>query len=367
MKAVSLFFLSFLLTTAFSCKQRLVPEAPQNLFEKYRKSVVLIKNKYYYQVELSNGLKAYFTELEDGVVSDLTFNEEEAIGKANVSYGTGFFISNDGKIATNKHVVAPIINDAQILTSLKIKFDDAKYKIKDYQQELTTKINDIDNYINTYYSETDFMTLQEMSARKDTLQNERRNLSIYGLLFDFEPSKSNITSKSVSLGLAFENTYVTEDNDYQKCVVYKVSDDKDVDLAVIQLKDKTTPANIKSVFDFSDHNLNIGNGTMNQGEGYGVDSVLKINTPVYMIGFNYGFVVGNTSEGLKAQLTQGTVSQEADNTKVLYSIPSLQGSSGSPIIDQWGNLVAINFAKISNTQSFNYGITVKHLKKLLEQ
>jgi len=74
---------------------------------------------------------------------------------------------------------------------------------------------------------------------------------------------------------------------------------------------------------------------------------------------------GNKTYGLKAQLTQGTVSQEADDHKVLYSIPSLPGSNGSPVIDQWGNLVAINYATVSNSQNFNYGINAKYLKALL--
>ena len=85
-----------------------------------------------------------------------------------------------------------------------------------------------------------------------------------------------------------------------------------------------------------------------------------------MIGFNQGTEIGTTEDGLKNQLTQGTVSQTPDNNKVLYSIPTLPGSSGSPIIDEWGNLVAINFAGIENTQSFNYGILSKHLKKLIK-
>lgn len=35
-------------------------------------------------------MKTYLTEVEDGVLLDLTFNEEEAIKKAKVSYRIGF-------------------------------------------------------------------------------------------------------------------------------------------------------------------------------------------------------------------------------------------------------------------------------------
>lgn len=51
---------------------------------------------------------------------------------------------------------------------------------------------------------------------------------------------------------------------------------------------------------------------------------------------------------------------------MMYSIPTLQGSSGSPVINQYGELMAINFAGLSTTQSFNYGIKVNKLKELLQ-
>ena len=71
MRAIYLGLLYFVLITAFGCK-KIALDPPENLFEKYKKSVVLIKNKYYYQVDLSNGMNAYFTELENGDISDLT-------------------------------------------------------------------------------------------------------------------------------------------------------------------------------------------------------------------------------------------------------------------------------------------------------
>jgi len=53
--------------------------------------------------------------------------------------------------------------------------------------------------------------------------------------------------------------------------------------------------------------------------------------------------------------------------RVLYSIPSLGGSSGSPVFDKSGKLVAVNYAGFNTTQSFNYGILAKYLKTLAMQ
>jgi S1-C subfamily serine protease len=83
-----------------------------------------------------------------------------------------------------------------------------------------------------------------------------------------------------------------------------------------------------------------------------------------MIGFNYGYELAKTSIEIKSQLTQWYVSQEPYGERVLYSIPTLPGSSGNPIIDKWGNLVAINYAKTANEQGFNFGIPINYLIQL---
>lgn len=77
-----------------------------------------------------------------------------------------------------------------------------------------------------------------------------------------------------------------------------------------------------------------------------------------------GPLIGQTNEGLKSQLTSGEVSQDPDSKRILYSIPTLQGSSGSPVMNQYGELVSVNFAKVSGEQSFCFGIPVIHLTEL---
>ena len=308
----------------------------------------------------------YFTESTNGDISDLVFKREEAIRNANTNYGTGFFISKDGKLVTNRHVVYPVIDNASILATLKIRFDNAKFMIEEIQNDLTAKISNIENYVNANYSQLDYSSIQALNEKKAQLYNDRSQYSLSFTTFDFDPSKSVIKTQSSFLGIAYENTFVNRESDFKECVILKKSEDNKIDLAEIQLKDKTTPQNIKTIFDFEEHNPNIKNGTAIKDEEFDINKPLKIDTKLYMIGFNSGFEVANTTDGLKAQLTQGSVSQESDNNKVLYSIPSLPGSSGSPIIDKWGNLVAINFAKVHNSQNFNYGIPVKHIKKIID-
>lgn len=48
-------------------------------------------------------------------------------------------------------------------------------------------------------------------------------------------------------------------------------------------------------------------------------------------------------------------------------LPTLQGSSGSPVIDEYGNLVAVNFAKLGTTDNFNFGIPEERIKEFLKR
>ena len=98
-----------------------------------------------------------------------------------------------------------------------------------------------------------------------------------------------------------------------------------------------------------------------------ITKLLKIDQQLYMIGYNAGLVLANTKQGIKVQMTSGKVTQLSDGQRLLYSIPTLQGSSGSPVIDEYGNLVAVNFAKLGTTDNFNFGIPEESIKEFMRK
>jgi hypothetical protein len=333
---------------------------PEELFAKYRKSVVMIKNEYFYVIKLTNSksTELYFTELDNGNIKNVEFDASKVSPKT--TYGTGFFVSADGKIATNRHVADPPIDDAkELLRRLKATFDKSKLTYQDEIADYTKKMTDIKTYIRAKQSEDelsqeDFNKLQLAYTDYES-KREKANSTLS--LLDFDPNTSTIEAKVVTMGVAYDNTFVTKSSDYKECVRLKVATDG-ADLALLQLKDKTIPANTE-VFTIPEKK--------SEEKDNEAHKLLKINTKLYMIGYNYANAVGATDEGLKAQLTQGTVSQEPTKFQFLHTIPTLSGSSGSPIIDEEGNLVGVNFAGMRNTQSFNYAVPIKNLKKLLDE
>lgn len=345
------FILMFIITLALSsCQQK--PEDPQVLYEKYRSSVVLIKNQYYYSVNFDNGLRLFFTLNQKGSGPRIYETENEAVENANIAFGTGFFIDREGQIATNRHVVNPLDQGNEAATYIALKI--AEFK-KELYEKIQGKFNEQKNLQNYYEANVLSLNENEINALKvayASLESQIQEMKVLLSRIDYNPDNTSILVHVIDIGIAYNNTYITSLNDFKSCVVIKQAGESSIDLAVIQLKDKLTPEHIKNLIPLD-------------SPAKRKDSVVTINDDVYMIGYNEGLQLALTKEGIKSQFTIGKVTQEPDDERVLYSIPTLPGSSGSPIIDRWGNLVAVNFAKISDTQSFSFGIPKKHLVALI--
>lgn len=336
-------------------------KSERDLEQEQSSGIVLVQNKSYYEVKLPNGNSIYFNDYDaDDGIRGLAFDADSV--EVAKSYGTGFFVGADGMIATNSHVVSSTFDDKDIKKSVKDIFDGIKYLLElEYDEKLEhlKKIQHAYDFANvsSEVSYTDFYTIRDI---RDRAVAELENMQeTYRALDRLVLSDSEIKYHN-EVSIAYNNTHVTKDTDFVDCVIR--NKDEEHDLALLQLKEKKTPDD-KYVFAIADED---------PFETYSIsDKITKAisgdkNEKLYLHGFNLGPQLAITEEGLKAQFTTGTVSQQTSD-KLMYSIPTLPGSSGSPVVNGKGELIAVNFAGLSGTQNFNYGVRVKHLRNLLNR
>jgi S1-C subfamily serine protease len=143
-----------LLILPFSCEQKPPePPDPTELYNKYRKSVVLIQSTYYFKTTLYKGFEFFYTfENEEPVIYE---NENEAIEKAVITSGTGFFISNQGEIATNRHVVFPTVNEERLSYKINAMIDDVRNKLNELIHDTEYEQIKLADYLDEYFNYLD--------------------------------------------------------------------------------------------------------------------------------------------------------------------------------------------------------------------
>lgn len=357
-----------------SCEEK--PKPPQELFEEARSGVVVILNKYYYELQLPNGGTLYFSGFdEDGDLANLTPDIEEIKDKCSILTGTGFFVDDKGTIITNNHVVNPHIDNNQVTKNyrnlLKAIKELYRGRMGELQEEYSRLENEkigclgYDEYGNVVIQ--DEYTFQRIKEQQDEMETAYNELSSSIEELDDNLSMTGYKVKCITkIGIAYDDTFINTIEDFfggNECVVVKSSSEEKTDLALIQLKGKKTPES-KYVFQLS-----------RKVEQFSISDVFKkkhseemqIDQQLYMIGYNAGLVLASTKQGIKVQMTSGKITQLPDGQRLMYSIPAIKGSSGSPVLNEWGEVVAVNFAGFGSTGDFNFGIPVEQVRKFKNQ
>lgn len=321
--------------------------------KKLKNSVVLIRTQFVYKIAFNRDLVFYFKELDDarGIKDGLEglLEKNTAYASPNEIYGTGFFVGKDGKIATNRHVVEGLSKDIinNIINKLKIQMALVEAEISQREQQVSAQISKLEYEQQSYgYDNSgDIINLQAQ------LLKIQKTKTIVDVLRSATTDSHDIqvTTEILDLGIAMNNTHINKASDFIGCVLLKVAEKNEVDLAIIQTKDKKLPEGLKTFFKLPKT----------------IKTKVKEGDEVMIIGYNRGLSIGNTSEGLKVQQLEGKISQVTDDIKMQYDISTLPGSSGSPVFNKAGKLIAVNFAGIEGSQ-LKYGIHIKHLADLLK-
>ncbi len=249
--------------------------------------------------------------------------------------GSGFFISNNGYIVTNRHVIRPTSTkkwkkQQQQLELAKDKLDRVKFKIRkeknrldDYSKELkkyrkqVSKMSedgseigiatrDLDGYEKSYK--------RQQTNYKKMLSNYKSNKQ----MLDKQMSERNWASSLTEASRHFK--VFLKDNTQLQAQLIHIS--KKYDLALLQIKDKNTPA------------LPLGNEKLQQ-QG---DKVYAMGSPL----------------GMRDSVTSGIITR-IDSDFLLTDTQILPGNSGGPLVNEAGEVIGVNTLKLSRKSSMQQG------------
>lgn len=237
-------------------------------------------------------------------------------GELGLYTGTGFFISNDGKLVTNLHIVKPWL------------FGDHANMLAEYKNELTLKLSQF---------------AEILVANKIPI-----GLSAYISQLKVEGELDNVSFISQGEIFDFDNAV--------KCKVLSAGDDPNKDVALVQTISKRLPTSDCTIVNVTD-SMDISNES------------LKVGQHVYTIGFPFGKAIQFDKEkGIQVIAQGGDITQQDSEYEFAYNAATFGGASGSPVFNKYGMLIGVHHAGLAQavTQGYNYGIKAKYVKELLD-
>jgi S1-C subfamily serine protease len=322
------------------------------IYEKYKNAVVLVKHTYAFEISIK-GSKSFV------INSDQTGLMPETIT------GTGFFVSENGKIVTNHHVAEPWLYGEEKQTSedfikdrivniLPDSINEQDYK--SYIEKNWNKYEENDGEepsepiaeaASKTINETENDSLQNQNNQTDepseqSFINENKEIK-YVSLDDIK-----IIPKTIEISVALHGSK----DDWLICRVLKVANGDEVDIGVLQLISEKLPNSVSTIIDLKNAILD--------------DTSIKPGTNAILIGYPMGLTLANTRKGIKVQVYKGEINKESDGISIQYNVTSTHGASGSPVFNDCGQLIAVNYAGYDDAQGYNFGIVAKHALKLAD-
>lgn len=279
----------------------------EKIYKEYHSAVCWVYVQYGYQVFVDNEdftpMLCRFAEIPNKGVVHIEGDELKAGPSA--SQGTAFFISNDGKLATNLHVSRPWM------------FSNEKEELEDAVNKLITLL---------------------------ATQNPML-------------SRSKVEAKCVIQGMCIvpDGLPISESNAIE-CEEIKGYDDVNKDVAILQTKTRKLPIDVKNIIDInkadlSEDVLTEGRTVFTIGFPYGADIALDSN------------------QDLKNQVHDGAVTQNRGDYEFGHDAETAGGASGSPIFNDKGKLIGVHHAGmtgVTGAQGFNRAIKAKYVVDLVK-
>lgn len=286
----------------------------------------------------------YFTySPNENVISNGTFDPDQR--KWGLSCGTGFLISKDGLIATNRHIADPIPPD-DVVKLLRKKFQDEKTACQDKCNDISDKLRAPKLYgINT---------LDEYAQLTKELKKYQEQVNAIDRILNVGDFKVKVDCR---VSVAFTGTRVQTERDFIPASLRTSGDPGGVDekdVAIIQINKKADIPEDAYVFAVPENDL--------------MDEAIPDDYDITVLGYNAGirFQDMKLQAGIKPHAQHGKITKDDAKYQIQYDAPVIGGSSGSPVLNKEHVLVGINNSGYA-IQGFNRGVRTKYLQELLNE
>jgi len=297
--------------------------------QQYRPTVVYVRASYHYIIDFEdNPMPGQW----DG---KLSFNDQ-------IYYqATAFFLDSLGRMGTNRHVAVPW----EYVT--KEDEDNIRQEIED-RLPRSREDKEINKFLETGLGQTVLKYAYSKSITRDAFIKK-----VYDICDRIRKSHYTISGALNFITLGYPGNYYTHEDEFQRCNVLKVSDNKDIDLAILQLNNKKTPKEISFLF---------------SPENYFSDRLDPLKDQLYVIGYPAGIIWGmdDKTKSLEPTIRETKCSKEPGRYDFEFQANSVGGSSGSPVFNTKGQLVGILYGGYSVAGGSTKAVHAKFLKNLYE-
>ncbi len=297
------------------------------LYTEQKSSVVFLQGVYHYevtagdldlsQVDMPSKILPIKTDAGLKYVPITSDMSNEDIVKYCAAYsGTGFFVSNDGKLITNLHIVKPWL------------FNDVRENLESI--------------------------LKQAYARNIENQNFIRHIKGYSATsLSAYTSQIKVEGKLDYLLLVPQGKRYDAENAI-KCIELYANNDTNRDVALVQTVKSELPNGCTYVNLATNLSLD--------------EDALKVGAPVCVLGYPHGLSLQDLSseKGLRIFAHSGKVNMSSNKYQFVFDASSGHGASGAPVFGCGNRLIGVLNQGVEN-ENITYAVKAKYVKELMDE